>query len=218
MNRSAAAGGSPRAPGGAAAGPPGPPTALSRRFVRYLVGFGVGVALGLAPFLGSIGMPGFTPLADLLPLTVQDPIAALAPIVMGVVAVAVQFGAESRIPRRRLRRRFGIALAVVAVGLLLLVILQALVVREVDVRGGERTVRYAVGLSRPPTCECPPALSDRDCIIELSLDPGSVETCWGTGPVRLAGLVLTLSFLLVIGGFGALVGLVLLQEELRRKR
>jgi hypothetical protein len=215
MSGSADTGGAaPAAPPPAA---PGPPTRLSRRFVRYLVGFGVGVALGLAPFLGSIGVPGFVPLADLLPLTLQDRIAGLAPIVMGVVAVAVQFGADSRIPRRRLRRRFAITLAVLAVGFLLLVVLQAFLVREVDILGGERTVRFAVGPSRLSTCECPP-VSDRDCIAELSLDPASVETCWGTGPVRLTELMLTLSFLLVIGGFGALVGLVLLQEEARRKR
>lgn len=197
---------------------PQPPTALSRRFVRYLVGFGVGVALGLAPFLGTVGVPGFVALADLLPLTLQDRIAALAPVVMGVVAVAVQFGSESRIPRKRLRRRFAVTLSILAAGFVLLVVLQALVVREVGILGGDRTVRYAVGLDRPATCVCPPGLSDSECIIEeLTLDPARVETCWGTGSVRRSELALTLSFLLVIGGFGALVGLVLLQEEARRK-
>jgi len=197
---------------------PQPPTALSRRFVRYLVGFGVGVALGLAPFLGTAVVPGFVPLADLLPLTLQEQLAALAPVVMGVVAVAVQFGSESRISRKRLRRRFAVTLSVLAAGFVLLVVLQTFVVSEVAILGGDRTVRYAVGLDRPATCVCPPGLSDSECIIEeLTLDPARVETCWGTGSVRRTELALTFSFLLVIGGFGALVGLVLLQEEARRR-
>lgn len=197
---------------------PQPPTALSRRFVRYLVGFGVGVALGLAPFLGTVGVPGFVPLADLLPLTLQERVRALAPIVMGVLAVVVQFGSGARTSQRRLRRRFALTLVALGGGFLLLVVLQARLVREVDILGGERTVRYAVGLERPATCDCPPQLSDRECIAQLSLDPARVETCWGTGPTRMSELALTLGYLLVIGGFGGLIGLLLLQEESRRRR
>lgn len=204
-------------PEGASADPR-PPTPLSRRFVRYLVGFGVGVALGLAPFLGTAGVPGFVPLVDLLPLTLHDRVAALAPIVMGVLAVVVQFGSAVRTSQRRLRRRFAITLAVLGGGFVLLVVLQALLVREVDILGGERTVRYAVGLERPATCDCPQRLSDRECVAQLSLDPARVETCWGTGPTRLSELALTLGYLLVIGGFGGLVGLLLLHEETRRRR
>lgn len=196
-----------------------PPTPLARRFVRYLVGFGVGVALGLAPFLGTVGVPGFEPLADLLPLTLQGRVAALSPLVMGALAVTVQFSSGRRHGVRRLRRRFAVALGVLAAGFLLLVVLQSFFVREVDIRGGERTVRYAVGgTPRPETCECPPRLSDRECIAQLSLDPARVETCWGTGPTRLSELALTLGYLLVIGSFGALIGLLLLQEEERRRK
>lgn len=198
--------------------PPAPPTPLSRRFVRYLVGFGVGVALGLAPFLGTLGVPGFVPLVELLPDTLHNRVAALAPIVMGVLAVVVQFGSGARASERRLRRRFAITLAVLGGGFLLLVVLQALLVQEVDILGGERTVRYAVGGERPDTCDCPPRLSARECIAQLSLDPARVETCWGTGATRMRELALTLAYLLVIGGFGGLVGLLLLQEESRRRR
>jgi hypothetical protein len=197
---------------------PRPPTSLSRRFVRYLVGFGVGVTLGLAPFLGTVGVPGFVPLVDLLPLNLQERVAALAPIVMGVLAVVVQFGSAVRTSQRRLRRRFAITLAVLGGGFVLLVVLQALLVQEVDILGGEKTVRYAVWLNRPDTCDCPPRLSHRECIAQLSLDPARVETCWGTGPTRMSELALTLGYLLVIGGFGGLVGLLLLQEEARRRR
>jgi hypothetical protein len=34
-----------------------PPTPLARQFVRLLVGFGVGVGLGSAPFLGIVDVP-----------------------------------------------------------------------------------------------------------------------------------------------------------------
>ena len=33
-----------------------PATALSKQFVRYLVGFGVGVGIGLAPYLGILNV------------------------------------------------------------------------------------------------------------------------------------------------------------------
>jgi len=196
---------------------PLPPTPIAKRFVRYLVGFGVGVGLGSAPFLGTLGVPGFSALVDLFPLTLQGRIVSLSPFLMGIVALAVQFYAGERISKRALRRRFGVSLLLLLAGFFVFVVLYFLFVREVTIRGGEATARYVVGWQRVESCGCPPQLSDAECIAELSLDPARVESCWGTRAVRLSELALTVAYLLLIGGFAALVGLLLLRDGKTRR-
>lgn len=186
------------------------PTPLARRFVRYLVGFGVAVAVGSAPFLGTLKVPGFTALLDLFPRQLQGRFVALSPFVMGVVALTLQFYGRDRIARGRLRRWFGGTLALVAAAFLGLVVAYSLVVVEVPYLAGERTARFVVGLERLPRCDCPASLSDAQCLAE-ELDPGRVERCWSPPVVRSFELVLTLLYLLLTGGFGALVALLVLQ-------
>lgn len=192
---------------------PLPPTPIAKRFVRYLVGFGVGVGLGSGPFLGTLGVPGFSALIDLFPITLQGRIVALSPFLMGLVALAVQFYDGERISRRALRRRFKVSFVLLIAGFLLFVVLYFLFVRDVTIRGGEATARYVVGWERVESCGCAPQLSDAECIAELSLDPARVESCWGTRSVSFWELSLTLTYLLLIGGFAALVGLVLLRDR-----
>lgn len=197
--------------------PPSPPSALARRFVRYVVGFGVGVAVGLAPFLGVLRVPGFEALVSLFPLDLRATVIPLSAFLMGVVAVAVQFFAGERIARTALRRRFRRGLVALLIGFLLLIVLYSLFVVRVAVDGGERSVAVAVGWARLPACGCT-AVGDADCVRALSLAPAAVESCWGSRQLRLVRLGLILSYLTVTGGFGALVGLLLLVEDRRRAR
>lgn len=193
-----------------------PPTPLARRLVRYLVGFGVGVALGSAPWLGTLQVPGFTALLDLFPYGLQARFVALAPFLMGVLAVAVQFYGERRLSQARLRRLFRWTLLTLGITFVVLVIVYTLVVVDVPYRGGDRTARFVVGFERLETCPCPVEWSDAQCLQER-LDPARVEACWSRITVRLFELFLTLAYLGLIGGFGALVGLLLLTEQRRRR-
>lgn len=195
---------------------PRPPSALARRFVRYVAGFGVGVALGLAPFLGVVEVPGFSALLRLFPADLARSLIPLSAFLMGVVAVAVQFYSGERIAARAFRRRFFVTLVLLLVGFLLLVVLYALFVRDVPVAGGKSNLAFVIGWQRLPSCDCDAELSDLQCLKELSADPAAIGSCWGRQLV-VGRLALTLGYLLVTGGFGALVGLLLLAEERRRR-
>ena len=72
-----------------------PATSLSKKFVRYIIGFGVGVAVGLAPYLGILNVPFFKPLLSLIPEAVRGTAIPLSAALMGIVAVVIQsYGSE----------------------------------------------------------------------------------------------------------------------------
>lgn len=203
--------------------PPAPPTPLSQRYVRYVLGFAVGVAVGLAPFLGILDVPLFAPLLSMFPDSLRLTAVPLSSFVMGLVAVGVQFAAGEEVSRRWLRRTFLFTFVAILLGVVMLAILYTELVRVVpDVAAVEgRATVYVplvVGLSRPypplSDCECGPRQNDIDCIEKLGF--ANVDKCWGRQVAR-SGLALTLAYLFLTGAFGALIGLLLLQEESRRK-
>lgn len=199
-------------------GSDGPPTLLARRYVAYLVGFGVAVATGAAVFLGMSRIPLFSPLLSILPERQRDLLLPLSSFLVGLVALAVQFYSGERIMRDRLRRRFGVGLVLLLVGLLVLLTLTSLYVEEVQPPGlpdepqPEKLI-FISGLWQRADCECG-SVSLEKCMEGLAYDPG---LCWSDLSVGFSTLSLSLSYLAVIGGFGALVGLLLLQETARRQ-
>ena len=80
-----------------------PPPPLAARFVRYLLGAGVSVAIGLAPFLGEIDVPLFKPLIGILPPEEGTVAIPLSAAMMGIVAVAVQWYGSQRLRSSRVR-------------------------------------------------------------------------------------------------------------------
>lgn len=201
-------------------GQPTLPTWLAKRFVRYMVGFGVAVAIGMAPFLGTLDLPLFAPLLAMFPDSLRGTAIPLSSFVMGLVAIAVQFAAGEVVSRKGLRRWFVRTLVLIVGGVVLLLVLYSELVTVIPdvakVDGeGTRYVALVTGLSRQPHCTCEPTLSDAACIREIGF--ANVAACWGDAQVRRSGLALTLVYLLLMGGFGALVGLLLLQEKGRRQ-
>ncbi|MES1242419.1 MAG: hypothetical protein ABUT39_12430 [Acidobacteriota bacterium] len=194
------------------------PTPISRRLVRYVVGFGIAVGVGMAPFLGRV--PGVGSLLELFPPDMRRTLIPLSVFLMGIVAVAVQFYSAEAISRAALRRRFSLALTALLAGLLVLLGLYAVFVETVSVSKGELMETRAVVTGadpRTPSCGCPQELSNAECVKNLSLNPAAIDSCWGRS-LRLVRFSLSLSYLLLTGGFGALVGLLLLQEESRRAK
>jgi len=189
-----------------------PHTSTARRLVRAILGFGVGVAIGLAPYLGTVAIPGFHPLVGLYPASVRDIMLPLSAAVMGIVAVWVEWYGYERLTEAWRRRTFLRTLAVVLVGLLLLIVIHTVFVLHVSIEGGERSVPFVIGMNRQPSCKCEPGLSDAQCVATVTtFNPASIEACWGDRNVRVAKLALILSYLLFTGGFGGLVGLTLLR-------
>jgi hypothetical protein len=189
-----------------------PPTPLAQRYVRYVVGFGVAVGVGLAPFLGKV--PGLDVLARLFPPELKSTLIPFSAFLMGLIAVAIQYYSRESISRPVLKRRFTFSLVALVVGLFLLLILYNFLVVQFPIEGGSSSVPVIVAMSRTPECECKTS-NELECLMEVSISPRAVEHCWGTRALKVSRLALSFSYLLVTGGFGALIGLLLLQEESR---
>lgn len=195
-----------------------PPTPLARRFVRYLLGFFVGVAVGLAPYLGLLRIPFFAPLLDLIPESIQNTIIPLSAALMGLVAVVTQWYGGERLSRAWLRQSFMKALLIAGVSFLALVVIHNIVVAIVPIRGGKDAVSFIVGFTRPSRPPCTEEVSDTECIKLLTFDTTSIDSFWGDRQIRLARLALMLPYLAFTSFSGALIGLLLLRETIMDKK
>ncbi len=195
----------------------GPTTPLGRRLVRHIIGFGVGVSVGLAPYLGLLDVPLFKPLLSLIPFSIRDDVIPLSAALMGVIAVVVQWYGGERLTRRGLRKMFTRTLFIAGLTFVLLIVIHTLVVRSLQISKDER-LSFIVGFSRPTRPPCTAEVSDETCIKLVTLDPVEIESFWGSSQVRLARLSLIFSYLLFTGSFGGLVGLIVLREGLQTRR
>lgn len=193
------------------------PTTLAGLFVRYVLGFGVWIGIGLAPFLGKVHVPGFDALLSLYPLSLQKIMIPFSAFLMGLIALGLQGFAEGKLEPTRLRRLFGFGLIALVVGLFSLVVLYMFFVVYVGFGdGGHGAV--VVGPERATGCGCKPAMSDEECIQTLSLESKAIASCWRGPAVKLRQLLLTVAYLLLTGGFAALVAVLLLRRQAERQR
>jgi hypothetical protein len=189
------------------------PTPTARRFVRLVVGFSVGVGIGVAPFLGKVRVLGFEPLSGIFPEHLRDVFIAFGAFLMGVIAVAVQVLAVPRWKVKRLTTFSVRSMAATLVSMVLLCVVYFLVVVRVQTSGRDEAV--VTGWSRISSCPCTTP-SDELCAEELSLRPGASEVCW-CKQVQVSRLVLCLLYLASIGCFAAVVGSVLAFEQVRQR-
>jgi hypothetical protein len=184
---------------------------------RYLLGFGVSVAVGLAPYLGRVRVPLFTPLLSLIPLFVQDIAIPLSSAAMGLVAVFVQWYGSSRISQEWASKMFVRTLISAAVLLLALTVVQMLAVERIYVPATEQTVSLVVGFAFPDKPPCA-GLSRAQCIgNRLGLNPSAIETYFGGVQVKVAQVLLVLTYTLFMSSFGALVGLLVIIRRVDRR-
>jgi len=182
---------------------------LASDWVRYLLGFTVSVGVGLAPYLGLIGVPLFTPLLSLIPLSLQSTAIPTSIASMGIIAVLVQW--RRRAPSKPREFRLAVTLAIVT--LVLFVSLEVLAVAHVEVPAVDQTVSFAVGFSTPqrPPCE---GLSRDACIAQrLGFDEAVIDTYFGDTQTRLTKLALLLAYIGFMSSFGWMVGLLLLRDR-----
>src|SRR5947209_5664994 len=186
------------------------PTPLARRFVRYVLGFGLAIGAAVFPFLSKIA-------GDLFPESMQKTLLIMSALSMGFIAVAVQFYSGETIDRSAVRRRFKTVLISLLIGLILFSVLHGVLVVTIsfpDKDGKILHFPFVIWLFRSEGCGCEKKTNDQQCINELSLDEKKIETCWNTVPSRL---LLQFSYLVLTGGLAALIGLLLLQEEAHRQ-
>jgi hypothetical protein len=194
------------------------PTPLARRLVRYILGFGVSVAVGLAPYLGKLEVPLFTPLLKLIPESVQDTVIPLSAALMGVVAVVTEFYAGERMTRKSIRKGFRRTLVFTGFAFVLLLSVRTLTVVNVPILGGKESVSFLVGFVRPHTPPCPEETSDADCIKKLTFNESAIESFWGDKQVRMAKLSLISAYLSLTASLPILVALLVLRAERTKKR
>lgn len=174
--------------------------------------------MGLAPYLGILRVPLFSPLLNLIPGSIQDTAIPLSAALMGMVAVVVQWYGGEHITHKWLRKLFGRTLLVSMITFLALIVIHTSVVVVVPILGGEDEVTVVVGFTRPIKPPCTVGVSDLECIERITLDPSAIESFWGDRQVRLARLALVLSYLIFTSSFGALIGLLLLRETRQARR
>lgn len=181
-----------------------------------MIGFGVSVAVGLAPYLGRLEIPLFTPLLKLIPEAIQNLIIPVSAALMGIVAVVTQFYAGERLSRVRLRKLFLRTIIFACVTCLLLIVVHTLVVVKVPILGGKESATFLVGFVRPNEPPCTAEVSDAECIKYLTLDESAIASFWGDKQVRIAKLSLIVPYLLFLSSFGILVALLLLRDEVKK--
>lgn len=192
------------------------PTPLANRFVRCIVGFGVAVAVGSAPFLGNYKVPYFPALLELYPESMRESLIAPAAFLMGLVALVTQFASGERLRRGRISRWFLLALGVVLGGFVSLVMMYDDRVLSVPIESLGVTRKEVIAPERLSTCPCS-GMSDVECVRE-TFDPSRIPRCWGDREVKHSKRLLRIGYLTMIAGFGALIGLLVLQEGLREQR
>jgi hypothetical protein len=185
--------------------------------MRYLLGLGVSVGVGLAPYLGKLHIPLFSPLLDLIPESLQSTILPLSSALMGIVAVGVQWYGGGHLTERWLRRAFTAMFLLTIVLFVILAIVHKRVVAVVPYSGGAHFKSFTVGFQRPnkPPCD---NLAPAACISDhLTFNPIRIETYFGADPIFYGETALELSYLMFMGSFSTLVGILLLRDE-RSKR
>jgi len=192
-----------------------PPTPLARKLIRYIVGFGVGTSIGLAPYLGVVNVPLFKPLLSLIPDSIQDTVIPLSAALMGTLAVVIQWYAGEAITQKALRKLFARTLIVTLLTFVVLTVVHTLVVVTLPRTAGE-SWSFVVGFTRPLRPPCTAEVSDAECIKAVTTDPSAIASFWGDRQIKIATLSLMFSYILFTSSFGTLVGLLVLKESKRQ--
>ena len=194
-----------------------PPAA--QQYLRYMLAFGVSLAVGLAPLLGKLNVPGFSALLSLYPVNLADTIIPFAALFMALPAIAVQFYAGDRINRNKLQRWFALTLGLVGVLLFVVLALYLFFVVQVPFEGGKGRATYAIGFNQSADSIClERKKSLPTCIAEeLTFNPARVEAVYPENEIRLVKLLLSSGYLALMGSFGLLIGLLVLRETRRRR-
>lgn len=187
-----------------------PPKGAAGRWVRAVVTLAVGVAVGLAPYLGTQEVPFFSALLEMIPTALRDSTIPASAALMGIIAVAVQWYSQQPSPSA-LRWLFPVTLVLSVFGLLAFLWIHNEHVVTVTADGGTRTETFVIGTVRQPTCGCPVELSDQACIDGLSWSLAEVATCWGDRAIRRGSLLVRTSYLLATALFAALVAILVLR-------
>lgn len=184
------------------------------KWLRYVIAFSATLAVGLAPLLGSVRIPGFSPIVSLFPVNVRTSMVPFAAFVMAIPAVLVQYFAGERI--RFFKPRLVLVLSAALFGLIMMLFLQYNeYVVPVDTLGKGGTISYIVGTRMKPSCECAKKHLDIvPCIGNaISAAPVEVDDCFEPPDLRHRKGLLSITYIVMSACFGSLIGVLVLKEE-----
>lgn len=186
----------------------------SKVFVQRVLEFMVSAAIGLAPFLGKTGVPGFTNILALYPQQLQNSLVPLSSFVMGAAVVTTDFFVRGKMPSesraRSLYRRMLVVMGLALTGIL---VIYSLAVAAVPFNNGENYASFVVGF--PPrryvselckkSCD---GVSAAECIKrQTGFRTDVVTSCFGENDVALASLAGSVFYLVLMGTLAAMIGL-----------
>lgn len=190
-----------------------------RRYVQYFL-MSITAALALAPFLGTIHVPGFSPILALFPINHRGSVIPFATFLLFLPVVAMQFFAKTRVAERTMNRWFLTALGVTLVGAIALYVGWTVRVADVWYRGGDRVVRYVVGAEQRPDCPCrKQGLEIEACVGNaISFEPRVVESCYHSRDVQQSKILLAMLYFTTMLSFGSAIALLVVRERRKPRR
>lgn len=195
-------------------------TKTTRVYRDYLLSFGVTLAVGLAPLLGKVHVPGFTAILDVFPKNLSQTLIPFVAFIMALPAVAVQFFEEDVIARTRLNHWFASVFALIATLVIGLYIVYALTVTQVNYEGEHGVAVYVTGSRMKGDCPCAthkPPLPITSCIGgPITTNPAQVDSCYEAAEINLRKAILSMMYMLLMLSFGTLIGLLVVKEQQRR--
>lgn len=189
------------------------PTPLMKEWVYYVLGFGVAVGIGLAVWLGRVGVPLFSPLLDIIPNELRPTLIPLSSALMGIVAVAIQYYAGRK---GRTDRIFAWVLGVTVAAFIGLVVVRTKLVTAIDTTPGERaTFLVCTPVPQKPPCV---GVGKKECIERIGFDPAKIQSFFGDSCLENAELGVQAAYLTFMAAFGSLVGIVVAQQKQKKRR
>jgi hypothetical protein len=166
----------------------------------------------MAPWLGQFDVPGFTSLLELYPECIKPFIVPIGGFLMGTVSVAVAFYAQAATGKARIVTVFTRTLRCMIVALVATIALYFSAVDRVDTPN-DGSFAFVTGFSeRHAECPCKQGMTAVQCIAD-EVGISRVETCWPEKSIKLSRALLSVSYLVLIGCFGALVGCLVSYEN-----
>jgi len=174
----------------------------ARKILRYSLSFGMAAAVALISFV----IPLFKPVLYLLPDTGYGFVLLVLALALGCLAIGVQWHADEKLPRLKLRTRLKQILGIAALAIVGFVILHTIVVVVLTIQGEPQW--FIVGFTRRVVDGCPAEISNQQCLKNLSTDPAEIAKAWGETQIKLASSLLTLLYLAFVSALSSLAGLL----------
>lgn len=188
---------------------------LPGRFVRRALAFTVTLGVALAPLLGRYHVPGFSAIAEVLPVNLQKGLLPFASFLLAVPVIAIQFFATDRIAIRKINRMFLVLIPLLIVLPIALYLLYIAYVVQIDFEGGRGSAAYVVGDRMLPDCPCVKHGMDIERCVghAITASPTEVSDCYPRAVINQRRARLSIAYLLLMLTFGSVIALLVMKES-----